>query len=71
MLLFERDLRERADAAIAAMRAEAKTPAPLCLPVGRRPNGEVGALAEDAYEAALAAVPPEPAHSTRRIPRIR
>lgn len=57
VLLVERALRGPATAAIAALRAEAKTPAPLRLEVGRE-AGE--ADADDAYEIALAGASPAP-----------
>lgn len=71
-LLLEREWRERADAAIASMGAEAESTPPICLEVGRGrcdaagsadpagPFGELEASGEDAYEVALASVPPAP-----------
>ena len=55
VLLVERDQRARADAAIAQARAVATTLAPVCLEVG-----SPGPIGEDAYEAALACVVPDP-----------
>jgi fatty-acyl-CoA synthase len=56
VLLVERAWRERAEAAL----AETKTPAPLCLEVGRAGGSAPYPTGLDAYEAALASVPPAP-----------
>lgn len=56
ILLVERDWRARADAALAV----AKTPAPLLLEVGGPIPSSSDARPTDAYEAALASVPPDP-----------